>query len=68
MPTPSDSLVEVEDVGVDGLAGAVEVLDEFADAVFVVEGFAFAVAVVADGDADARLRNASSCSRFTSVA
>ena len=44
---------DVEDVGVDRLAGAVEVLDVFAEAVVVLERFLFAGAVVGDGDAHA---------------
>ena len=41
---------DVQDVGVDRLAGAVEVLDVFAEAVVVLERFLFAGAVVGDGD------------------
>ena len=45
--------VDVDDVGVDRLAGAVQVLDELEEAAFVVERFVFAGAVVGEGDADA---------------
>ena len=44
---------DVEDIGVDRLAGAVEVLDVLAEAVVVLVRFFFAGAVVGDGDADA---------------
>ena len=41
---------DVEDVGVDRLAGAVEVLDVLAEAVVVLEGLVLAGALVGDGD------------------
>ena len=41
---------DVDDVGVERFAGAVEVLDEFHDAAFVLERFAFAGALVVEDD------------------
>ena len=54
---------DVDDVGVDRLAGAVEVLDELRRCRVVLERLVFAGALVGERDPHARLRNASSCMR-----